>query len=63
MSDKISFRKRSIIETNNDMLKKRHKIEHSKHYSFDNFISNLLARIASYCFLPKQTFDLTTTLT
>ena len=54
MSDKILLRKRSIIETINDVLKNTCQVEHSRHRSFDNFISNLLAGIATYCFLPKK---------
>jgi hypothetical protein len=42
MSDKILLRKRSIIETINDELKNICQIEHSRHRSFENFISNLI---------------------
>lgn len=38
MSDKILLRKRSIIETINDVLKNTCQVEHSRHRSFDNFI-------------------------
>jgi hypothetical protein len=54
MSDKILLRKRSIIETVNDELKNICQIEHSRHRSFANFISNTLAAIATYCFFPKK---------
>ena len=54
MNDEILLRKRSIIETINDVLKNTCQVEHSRHRSFDNFISNLLAGIATYCFLPKK---------
>ena len=54
MSDKILLRKRSIIETINDILKNTCQVEHSRHRSFDNFISNLLAGIATYCIMPKK---------
>jgi hypothetical protein len=54
MSDKILLRKRSIIETINDILKNTCQVEHSRHRSFDNFISNRLAGIASYCIMPKK---------
>ena len=46
--------KPTIIETINDVLKNTCQVEHSRHRSFDNFISNLLAGIATYCFLPKK---------
>ena len=54
MSDKILLRKRSVIETVNDELKNICQIEHSRHRSFGNFISNTLAAIATYCFFPKK---------
>ena len=54
MKDKILLRKRSVIETVNDELKNICNIEHSRHRSFNNFISNTLAAIATYCFFPKK---------
>jgi len=54
MSDKILLRKRSIIETVNDELKNICQIEHSRHRSFTNFLSNLVAGLIAYSFLPKN---------
>ena len=54
LSDKILLRKRSVIETVNDELKNICQVEHSRHRSFNNFISNLLAGIATYSFFPKK---------
>lgn len=54
MADKILLRKRSVIETVNDELKNICQIEHSRHRSLGNFISNLLAAIMAYSFLPKK---------
>ncbi len=54
MNDKILLRKRSVIETVNDELKNICQMEHLRHRSFDNFISNTLAAIATYCFFPKK---------
>ena len=54
ISDKILLRKRSIIETINDVLKNTCQVKHSRHSCFDNFISNLLAGIVTYCFLAKK---------
>jgi hypothetical protein len=54
MSDKILLRKRSIIETINDELKNICQIEHSRHRSFENFISNLISGLIAYCFFPKK---------
>tara|TARA_R110002124_G_scaffold283427_2_gene459410 strand:- start:227 stop:565 length:339 start_codon:yes stop_codon:yes gene_type:complete len=41
--DKIQLRNRSILETINNELKNRCRIEHSPHRSPANFLSNLLA--------------------
>jgi hypothetical protein len=54
MSDKILLRKRSIIETVNDELKNICQVEHSRHRSFANFISNLIGGLIAYSFLPKK---------
>ena len=42
--DKIMLRKRSIIETINDMLKNVAQIVHTRHRSVSNFIVNLFGR-------------------
>jgi len=52
--DKIMLRKRSIIETINDELKNICQIEHSRHRSFVNFITNLISGLLAYSFLPKK---------
>ena len=54
MSDKILLRKRSVIETVNDELKNICQIEHSRHRSFTNFLSNIIAGLIAYSFLPKK---------
>jgi len=54
MSDKILLRKRSIIETVNDELKNICQIEHSRHRSFTNFLSNIIAGLIAYSFMPKK---------
>ena len=54
IADKILLRKRSVIETVNDELKNICQVEHSRHRSFVNFITNLLAGIMAYSFLPKK---------
>ena len=54
MYDKIMLRKRSIIETINDELKNICQIEHSRHRSFTNFITNLISGLLAYTFLPKK---------
>lgn len=54
MSDKILLRKLSVIETVNDELKNICHIEHSRHRSFTNFLSNIVAGLIAYSFLPKK---------
>jgi hypothetical protein len=54
LKDKILLRKRSIIETINDELKNICQVEHSRHRSFENFISNLISGLIAYSFFPKK---------
>jgi hypothetical protein len=54
MKDKILLRKRSVIETVNDELKNMCQIEHSRHRSFANFITNLISGLIAYSFFPKK---------
>ena len=54
LKDKIMLRKRSLIETINDELKNMCQVEHSRHRSFGNFITNLLSGLIAYSFFPKK---------
>jgi len=54
MKDKILHRKRSVIETINDQLKNICYAEHSRHRSFGNFITNLIASLIAYSFQEKK---------
>ena len=54
LHDKLILRKRTIIETVNDELKNVCQIEHTRHRSFDNFATNLLAGLIAYNMLPKK---------
>lgn len=54
LKDKILLRKRSVIETINDELKNICQVEHSRHRSFTNFISNLISGLIAYSFFPKK---------
>ncbi|HEX8575235.1 MAG TPA: IS982 family transposase [Flavobacterium sp.] len=54
MHDKIALRKRALIETVNDELKNICQIEHTRHRSFHNFITNLLSGLIAYSFFPKK---------
>ena len=58
--EKIMLRKRSVIESVNDMLKNVVRLVHSRHRSVHNFIMNLLAAMGAYCFFstkPEVNFD------
>jgi len=55
LHDKIILRKRALIETVNDELKNMCQIEHTRHRSFNNFITNLLSGLIAYSFFPKKT--------
>ena len=52
--DKISLRKRSVIESVNDELKNMAQVEHSRHRSVANFLTNTFAALAAYCYFPKK---------
>lgn len=54
LKDKILLRKRSVIETVNDELKNICQIEHSRHRSLANFLTNLLSGLIAYSFFPKK---------
>ena len=54
ISDKILLRKRSVIETVNDELKNICQVEHARHRSFTNFLTNLISGLIAYSFLPKK---------
>ena len=54
MRDKILLRKRSVIETVNDELKNMCQIEHSRHRSLGNFLTNLISGLIAYYFFPKK---------
>jgi len=54
MKDMILLRKRSVIETINDELKNICSIEHSRHRSFENFLTNMISGLIAYSFFPKK---------
>jgi len=54
IQDKITLKKRAIIETVNDELKNICQIEHTRHRSFENFLTNLLSGLIAYSFFPKK---------
>lgn len=52
--DKLMLRKRSIIETINDQLKNTQQIEHTRHRSPQNFVTNLLSGLICYQLQPRK---------
>ena len=54
LQDKIALRKRALTETVNDELKNICQVEHTRHRSFDNFITNLLSGLIAYSFFDKK---------
>lgn len=54
LQDRLMLRKRAVIESVNDELKNICQIEHTRHRSFANFITNLIAGLVAYSFLPKK---------
>ena len=52
--DKVLLRKRGLIESVNDELKNICQIEHTRHRSFENFLTNLLSGLIAYSFFPKK---------
>lgn len=53
-ADAILLRKRSVIETVNDELKNICQVEHSRHRSLENFITNMISGLIAYSFFPKK---------
>ena len=54
LQDKIALRKCALIETVNDELKNIYQVEHTRHCSFDNFVTNLLSGLIAYSFFDKK---------
>lgn len=52
--DKLLLRKRAVIESVNDILKNVCDIEHTRHRSFGNFITNLISGLIAYSFYPTK---------
>lgn len=52
--DKLMLKKRAIIECVNDQLKNICQIEHTRHRSMANFLTNLLSGLIAYSFMPKK---------
>jgi len=50
LKDRLMLRKRAVI----DELKNICQIEHTRHRCFTNFITNLIAGLLAYSFLPKK---------
>ena len=52
--ERLTLRKRSVIETVNDELKNICQVEHTRHRSLSGFILNIMSAIAAYSFFPKK---------
>lgn len=52
--DRVILRKRAVIESVNDILKNVCQIEHTRHRSFDNFVTNLISGLIAYSLLPSK---------
>lgn len=52
--DQLLLRKRSIIETINDQLKNIFDLEHSRHRSLINYLSNVVACLVAYSYQEKK---------
>ena len=52
--DKLMIRKRSIIETINDILKNVTQIVRTRHRSVSNFIVNFFTGMAAYAFYDTK---------
>ncbi|MEQ1554788.1 MAG: transposase [Ferruginibacter sp.] len=48
--EKLLLRKRSVIETVNDVLKNIYQVEHTRHRSIADFILNIMGAICSLLF-------------
>ena len=55
LTDRIMLRKRAVFESVNDELKNICQIEHTRHRSFTNFITNMIAGLLAYSFMQKKT--------
>lgn len=54
----MMLRKRYIIETINDMLKKTAQIVHSRHRSVSYFFMNLISTLEAYCSFDNKPKEL-----
>ena len=52
--DKLMLRSRSIIETINDQLKNIAQVDHTRHRSPNNFLTNVLSALIAYQLQPKK---------
>lgn len=52
--DKLLLRKRALIETVNDQLKNIYHIDHTRHRSPYNFVTNIMMGLVAYHFAPRK---------
>ena len=51
---KMMLRKRHIIGCINELLRNKANLVHSRHRSVHNFLMNLCAALAAYCFFENK---------
>lgn len=54
LCDQMKLRKRGIIESVNDQLKKLCQIEHTRHRKVANFMVNLVAGLIAYTYQSEK---------
>lgn len=54
LHEKLMLRKRSLIETVNDILKNTFQLEHTRHRSVSNFLVHIASTLVAYCFRGKK---------
>lgn len=54
LADKLNLRKRGLIESVNDLLTSVFDVEHTRHRSPVNAMSNILAGLIAYCFYDHK---------
>jgi len=54
LTDKVLFRKRSMIESTNNQLKNVFHLEHTKHRRMCNGFANIIVALIAYVFHPSK---------
>jgi hypothetical protein len=54
MGDKLLLKKREIVESVGNILKNTFNLEHTRHRSEKNFITNIFSTLIAYYFKPEK---------